>query len=219
MATRIIAEVGSTHAANLELAKRAVDYCVDMKIDAIKFQLFSKDSIFAKNNVYLPKELYREISEYSREQFLDCSASAFDEESMEFLLMTEPPFVKFAYSQKDKTDWIKEVLAHGIEPIVSCDAMSDRAVPDGATKLFCIPQYPVYFHVAFEELFPRFDGFSDHTLGFEQTVSAVSAGAKIIEKHMRCTSKPDSCADSAFALGPAEFASMVASIRSMERGR
>lgn len=219
MSVRIIAEIGSTHAANLDLAKRAVDYCVEMRIDAIKFQLFSKDSVFAKNNVWLPPDLYIEIADYAKEQYLDCSASAFDDASLEFLLLTEPSFVKFAYSQKDKTHWIKEVLSRGIEAIVSCDVMSDKDVPDGATKLLCIPQYPVYFQIAFDELFPRFDGFSDHTLGWEQTLNATSAGAKIIEKHMRTSVKPDNCADSQFALSPAEFSAMVASIRSQEKKR
>lgn len=217
MPTRVIAEIGSTHARDIKRVKKFIDLCAELKVDAVKFQLFSEHSIFAKNNVWLPPDLYMEILEYCRDQYLDCSASVFDEDSFEFLLLTEPPFVKFAYSQRDKTDWIKEVINHGIEAIVSCDCMSDRLIPFEATKLFCIAQYPVYFQINFDELFPRFDGFSDHTLGFEQTLNAVSAGAKIIEKHVRCTSKPDSCADSAFALGPAEFASMVANIRKLER--
>lgn len=215
--TRIIAELGSTHGGSFDLIRRAIDYLVEMRVDAVKFQLFQKDSPFAKNNVWLSPDLFMRAVEYSRENYLDCSASAFDEESFEFLLLSEPPFVKFAYTQGHRIDWIKETLSHGIEAIVSCDVMNEGSIPDGATKLFCLPYYPVYFQVSFEELFPRFDGFSDHTLGWDQTLLAVSAGAKVIEKHMRTSLKPDTCADSRFALSPAEFSAMVASIRSLER--
>lgn len=217
MHTRIIAEIGSTHCGFETLAKQAVDKCVDMGVDAIKFQLFGRESEFAKNNIWLDPELYQEISGYAKLQGLEIGASVFDDESLDFLLSTHPDFVKFAYSQKERIGWIREVLNAGIETIVSCDVMSDKKVPIACTRLFCIPQYPVYFHVCFDEIFPRFNGFSDHTMGFEQTIEAVSAGAKVIEKHMRIDPYDFTTPDSQFALSPAEFSAMVASIRSLEK--
>lgn len=217
MKTRIICEIGSTHCGFLTLAQQAVDKCVDMGVDAIKFQLFAKDSEFAKNNIWLDPELYREISIYAKEQGLDIGASVFDDDSLDFLLGTHPSFVKFAYSQKNQEQRIWEVLKMGVETIVSCDVMSDKRTPIPCLRLFCIPQYPVYFQVCFDELFPRFDGFSDHTLGFEQTMNAVSAGAKVIEKHMRIDPYDFTTPDSQFALAPAEFSAMVASIRALEK--
>jgi sialic acid synthase SpsE len=216
MNTRIIAEVGSTHQGSIELIKRAIDHCVLLRIDAIKFQLFSKNSEAAKANVWLDPVIYHEASEYAKEAALQCGASVFDEYSLDFLLSTDPSFVKFAYSQKGQRPWIQRVLDCGIETIVSCDVMSDKKVPIGCTRLFCIPQYPVYFQICFDELFPRFDGYSDHSMGFEQTVNAVSAGARVIEKHIRITSSYN-CPDDNFALSLAEFSTMVAALRSIRQ--
>jgi len=216
---RIIAEVGSTHGGRLELCKRAVDICVELKVDAVKFQLFPNKAPFVgSGNVWLPPDIFLETVEYAHEQNMQCSASVFDEDSFEFLLSTSPDFIKFAYSKKDRLDWIKDTLSNGYEAIVSCDVMTEASLPKHANlkKLLCIPQYPVYFQVAFDALFPRFDGFSDHTLGFEQSLLAMDAGAKILEKHIKLSANDSSCPDSHFSLSPAELATMVAHIRRKE---
>jgi N,N'-diacetyllegionaminate synthase len=58
-------------------------------------------------------------------------------------------------------------------------------------------------------------GYSDHTLGIEVSIAAVALGATVIEKHLtlgREMSGPDHKA----SLEPAEFATMVQSIRNIE---
>jgi N,N'-diacetyllegionaminate synthase len=216
MSIRIIAEVGSTHMGKIEYAKEAVDRCIDLGVDAIKFQLFPNSEDFTKSgNVWLSPDMYLEIVDYADNQ-IDVTASVFDEDSYRFLLKTKPPFIKFAYSQNRRWNWIDDTLENGIEAVVSCDIMSDRKVAPEATKLFCVPRYPVYEKLVFDELFPRFDGFSDHTLGYAQTLEAVLEGAKIIEKHMTLNHSDIVCPDSYFALRPAELAGMVASIRRIE---
>lgn len=154
--------------------------------------------------------------EYAEEQGIDCSASVFGEDEFEFLIKTNPTFMKFAYSQNHQSGWVSEAIERGINAIVSCDVMSDMRVPKKATKLFCVPQYPVYFEICFDELFPRFDGFSDHTMGYQQTISAVIAGAKIIEKHIKLNHSDVVCPDSFFALGPGDLAAMVSEIRRVQ---
>jgi sialic acid synthase SpsE len=211
---RIVAEVGSTHMGKMDYAKEAVDRCLEAGFDAIKFQLFPNTKPWVgTGNVWLPPDMYLEIAEYSKEQGLDCTASVFDSESFEFLLKQRPPFIKFAYSQKDRTPWIEACDLEGIEPIVSCDVMTDHLVPDSATKLFCLPQYPVYSRISFEGLFPRFHGFSDHTLGYEQTLESVLEGARLVEKHVQLNKSDITCPDSYFALRPAEFVGMCSAIR------
>ncbi len=218
MPTRIIAEVGSTHMGKWDYCREAIDRCADLNIDAIKFQLFPNEERFtASGNVWMPPDLYLRCVEYSHEQRLQCSASVFGADEFDFLLKTKPPFVKFAFSQKDQTPFISEALSQDIETIVSCDIMTDKLVPHGTTKLFCIPQYPVYFNISFDEIFPRFDGFSDHSLGFNQTLEAVASGAKIVEKHITLNHTDIDCPDSFFALRPGDFSAMVHAIKLIDR--
>lgn len=216
---RIIAEIGSTHNNKLEYCKEAIDRCLDMGVDAIKFQLFPKEKKYLESgNIWLDPETYLEAADYARQNLLDCSASVFDEDSFDFLMRTYPPFIKFSYSKKDEIAWIQEAIEN-TEVIVSCDIMTDRSIPNGVTKLFCLPFYPVYYKVQFDHLFPRFDGFSDHTLGYDQTLEAVTMGAKIIEKHMKLDHSDIICPDSYFALAPHEMKHMVTLIRQSERAQ
>lgn len=218
MPARLIAEVGSTHMGRLDYAKEAVERCVEAGFDAIKFQLFPNDPKFTSvGNVWLDPEKYLEIAEHAGACGIDCSASVFDDDSFDFIVRTAPKFMKFAYSNKHRNSWIRECIQNDIEAIVSCDIMSDREIDGRATKLFCIPQYPVYFKVEWYGIFPRFDGFSDHTLGYDQTIEAFHAGAKVIEKHITLTRPGITCPDSFFALTPTEFKFMVNAIRRYER--
>ncbi len=217
MSIRIIGEIGSTHMGKVSYAKETVDRACDAGFDAIKFQLFPDIPKYTSvGNVYLHPEKYLEIAEYAAEQHLDCSASVFDEESFDFLLKTRPSFIKFSYSKKEETSLIEECLEEDIEAIVSCDIMTDSYVSPEATRLFCLPHYPVYFEVNFDRLFPRFDGFSDHTLGYEQTKNAVSNGAKIIEKHLTLNKLDITCPDSYFALRQEEWTHFVNALRRAE---
>lgn len=212
MSLYLIAEAGSSHEGKWEYIEELLDRVAEAGFDAVKFQLFPNVEAFTQTgNVYLPPDLYLDACDYAKAIDLDCTASVFDEDSFDFLLKTRPPFIKFAYSKKEQRAWIEECLEENIEAIVSCDVMSDQKVSKGATKLFCVPRYPVYEQLCFDGIFPRFEGFSDHTLLYNQTIEAVMAGAKIIEKHI--TLPQSTCPDSCFALQPPEFTHMVQALR------
>ncbi len=197
---RLIAELGSCHMGKLERIKEAADRCKKAGVDALKLQLFPNDEKYtAVGNVYLSPELFKLAFEYGRSIDLPITASVFDMESYYFLRNLQPDFIKFAYSQKHQW-WIKDCLDHQMEAIVSCDVMTDHLVPKETTRLYCIAQYPVPYEVSFDGLFPRFTGFSDHTLGVRQTVSAIEAGAQIIEKHIRLGYDDETCSDARFAI-------------------
>lgn len=208
MSIRVIGDLGSCHMGKLSYCKKAVEIAKDIGMDVLKFQLFPPK--FRKGgNIEFPQpweRTWEELVEYSDKLGQKISASVFSLRALETLLLFKPPFVKFSYSQRKNTSMQKIVRDMGIEVIVSCDPLSDRV--DG-TKLYCIPEYPVRYEVAFDEIFPRFDGFSDHTLGYRQTVRAAQFGAKTIEKHMKLDFADINCPDSGFALSPKDFEKMI----------
>jgi sialic acid synthase SpsE len=54
-----------------------------------------------------------------------------------------------------------------------------------------------------------FDGYSDHTLGIETSLIAISRGAKIIEKHFTLDKSDSTIRDHALSATPDEFKQMV----------
>lgn len=208
---RLIAELGSCHMGKLERIQEAILRCKAAGIDALKLQLFPNEEKYtAVGNIYLPPEMFKLAFDYGKMLGVCVSASVFDYDSFCFLRDLRPDFIKFSYGKKNETAWIEETLDLGIEAIVSCDVMTDHLVDNRCTKLYCIVQYPVQFEVAFDELFPRFDGFSDHTLGIRQTVNAIDMGARTIEKHVRLGYSDEICPDASFAIKIEELGSLRA---------
>lgn len=204
MSVRLIAELGSCHMGKLTRIQEAVDLCKEYDME-LKLQLFPNEAPYVPTNVWLDPYMFEVFMSYAKVEGAILSASVFDETSFHFLRKLDPKFIKFAYGKKDQASWIKQTLDDGCEAIVSCDVMSDHLVDNRATKLYCIPEYPVRYEVNFDEIFPRFDGFSDHTLGLRQTKKAIEAGARVIEKHVRLGYDDETCPDARFAVNIREF--------------
>ena len=91
--------------------------------------------------------------------------------------------------------------------------------------MHCNSAYPTPFHDAnlltikkLKKIFKTPIGYSDHTIGYEACISAVSLGASVIEKHITLNTKlvgPDHKA----SLDPKKnFKKMVIYIRNIEKG-
>lgn len=91
------------------------------------------------------------------------------------------------------------------------------------TLLHCVSLYPTPINLANLKTIPFLKkklgiecGFSDHTLGFEASLGAVSLGAHVIEKHLTINKKL-SGPDHKTSLTVSEFKNMVLSIRNMDK--
>lgn len=91
------------------------------------------------------------------------------------------------------------------------------------TVLQCVSSYPAEpkeMHLAnIQDIAKRFKvkaGLSDHTLSHDVAVASVALGARVLEKHLTLR-RSDGGPDSSFSLEPAEFRTMVASIRTVEK--
>ena len=90
------------------------------------------------------------------------------------------------------------------------------------TILHCTTDYPAAMGdvnlqamVTMRDAFGVKIGYSDHTLGYEVAVAAVSLGAVVIEKHLTLD-RESAGPDHAASLEPEEFANMVRAIRNIE---
>lgn len=196
-----IADPGSTHGGDYDTALRQVRYAREAGFDAIKFQMFPPSTdIRSKGNIPLPFDWMPRLISAGKNAGIEVFASVWSTQAMDVLADCGCQSVKFAYSQRHNDNLMKYADGMFKKVYISGDIMTGW--PSIAhIRLYCIPQYPVQYHVAFGELFPaRFQGFSDHTLGTAQTRFAMDAGAIVIEKHVMLDDCKVDCPDSRFAV-------------------
>jgi pseudaminic acid synthase len=182
----------------------------------------------------MPYEWQAELSQYAQHIGLEWLSSAFDLEAVDFLESINCPTYKIASFEIVDTPLIKYVakthkpiiLSTGIATladielaITTCKSVRNHKI----SLLKCTSAYPAPFHEINLKTIPHMEktfnlpvGLSDHTLGIEVALAAVTLGAKIVEKHFILDRKLKG-PDSAFSMEPAEFKQMVSGIRNIEQ--
>ena len=257
MRTIVIAEAGVNHNGRMNLAKKLVDVASSAGADFVKFQAFKAEHLVTHS---LDKANYQRKSgkpsesqyemlkklELSQDEltelFIYCSkkkigfmASAFDKESLKFILnmnieylkvpsgeITNIPYLRFL-GRKNK----KVILSTGMSDINEIEMAVNVLLKSGLAKknltiLHCNTEYPTDFSdvnlnamKTLESKFQTKVGYSDHTKGSHVAIAAVAIGASVIEKHITLNKKlkgPDHSA----SIEPREFIKFVESIRTTE---
>ena len=178
-------------------------------------------------------ELIQECKKYGIEFF----STAFDETSLSFLLELGMSKIKIPSGEITNKPLL-EFIAQFDMPVIMSTGMADlneiqlaievlsnyKLTRENITILHCTSQYPASFEninlraiTSMKKKFNLNIGYSDHTLGAEASIAAVSLGATIIEKHITLDSNmpgPDHKA----SMEPKDFQDMVSAIRNIERG-
>jgi pseudaminic acid synthase len=183
---------------------------------------------------YTPWEWHAGLFEEARALEMDIFSTAFDPSAVDFLEELSVPVHKIASFEIVDIPLIEKMADTG-KPLIISTGMATLGEIEEAVQaargagaeqialLKCTSAYPALPeemnlrtipHLA--EAFGVPVGLSDHTLGIEVPVAAVSLGACIVEKHFTL-SRSKSGPDSAFSLEPQEFAGMVKAIRIAEK--
>ena len=99
--TYIIAEIGSNHDRNFNIAKKLIDIAADAGADAVKFQSFKAEKLFSKKtpkistykkepfellkSLEMPREWHKKLSDYTINKNLHFLSSPFDYEAVDEL--------------------------------------------------------------------------------------------------------------------------------------
>ena len=70
----VIAEIGANHNGDMELAKKMIDSAKECGADCVKFQSWTKDTIFSKRvyeDNYFLRDDYRNRTDYTLEEIVD----------------------------------------------------------------------------------------------------------------------------------------------------
>ena len=255
--TLIIAEAGVNHNGRMNLARRLVDVAASAGADFIKFQAFKSKNLVthsldkanyqkksgkASESQYemlrkleLSQSELTELYKYCLDKNIGFMVSAFDEESLKFILNMDIEYLKVPSGEITNIPYLRRIGRKNKKVILST-GMSDMNEVEMAVKallqsglarknltiLHCNTEYPTDFSDvnlnAMKTLQSKFKtkvGYSDHTKGSHVSIAAVSLGASVIEKHITLNKKlkgPDHSA----SLEPKEFIRFVEDIRTTE---
>ncbi len=117
----------------------------------------------------------------------------------------------------DNPDLARLIISHNKETFISLGMYKGDSPPFGIKNnifyLWCKSKYPTYPWEL--ENFPKsfsnsiYAGYSDHTIGIEIPLLAISRGAKIIEKHFTLDKSDTTIRDHALSATPDEFSQLV----------
>lgn len=182
---------------------------------------------------YTPWEWQPRLKEEADKIGLTLFSSPFDPTAVDFLDRMDVPAYKIASFELVDIPLIEYVAKKG-KPIIMSTGMGTLGEIDEAVRavkttgnqqlilLKCVSAYPADPKDMNLRTIPNLcgtfgllAGLSDHTLGHDVAVAAVSLGARVIEKHFTLSRK-DGGPDSAFSMEPDEFRVMVDTIRMIE---
>jgi len=188
----------------------------------------------------LKKQEYSNLALFAKRNNIQFFATPFDKHSFKFLNKIQNLF-KISSGDNDHYHLIK-LVANSLKPIILSTGMSNvniikktvnlineiwskNSFNSKISLLHCISNYPTKdsdlnlnrIRTLIKE-FPNCKiGFSDHSLGIDASLYAVSIGAKVIEKHFTLDNNYSDFRDHKIALNPENFKLMVKKIRKLEK--
>lgn len=253
----IIAEMSGNHNHNIKKAYRIIDAAAKAKVDAIKLQTYTPDTITIDcdnkcfqvkvnkawkgqtlynlyKKAYTPWDWQPKLKKYAESKGLICFSTPFDPTAVDFLEKMNVQLYKIASFEvidipllerigKTKKPVIMSRGMASLEEIKLAISTLKKSGCPSIALLHCISSYPAKYEemnmATISDMIKKFEGIvglSDHSPGIIASVSAISLGALIIEKHITL-SRADGGPDAEFSLEPEEFKELVKSIRNTEK--
>jgi N-acetylneuraminate synthase len=155
----IIAELGANHNGDMKLARQLIIEAKEAGADCVKFQSWTKDSVFARKKYednYFIADDYRDRTDYTLEEIvdaysiseeellemkkfadelgIDCTSTPFSKKEADFLVdELDTPFIKVASMDLNNYPFL-EYLAKKQKPMVIATGLSELYEIDKAVK-------------------------------------------------------------------------------------
>lgn len=193
---KIIVDLFNQHSSNLDDLKRMALSAWMSGADSAKLQVFTSKSIWGDDSrkyLEMSYEQVKEFKEYCDMIGIEFSATAFDEERIEWLDSLNVNYYKIAsVTAKTKPKLVEKILQKNKPTIISLGQYPDGVFPFGFNSnisyLYCVSKYPTMLDDERVKNMPNFStqgylGYSDHTLGISAAIKSYFNGARILEKH------------------------------------
>jgi len=242
--TYIIAEIGSNHNQSLDLAKEMIISAKESGADAVKFQSIDVDELYFNpsqkikdlhKKIDLSEQWHYDLKDYCDNQQITFFSAPTYLKSIDILEDINVELYKLASAQIGTFPQLIEAVIKLKKPTLISTGIVSYSELEGVVKTFakynhdnfaifhCNSLYPTPYEKAnlhlievYKSMFGKTVGYSDHTEGIYASLSAVTLGAKIIERHFT-TDKNLPIPDASISILPNEFKDMVQGIRAIEK--
>ena len=213
-----ISEIGMNYNGNINLCYELIKQSKYSGADIVKFQIGWRDKNGEINN--LTENKIKKLVEWSKYFEIQIMFSIISNDGFEKLKNYEFSDYKIASrTVKHDIDLAKKILDLKKNTFVSL-GMSDKENPPKELSsyknikyMWCKSEYPTDlddlkdFPKDFKKTF--FTGYSDHSIGIEMPLLAISRGASVIEKHFTLDKSDQTIRDHTLSATPDEFGSMT----------
>jgi sialic acid synthase SpsE len=211
-----IAEIGLNHNGNFDLCFELIKQAKISGADIVKFQLGWRDKE-GEINQFDQKKI-KQLIDWANYFELELLFSIISKDALNLIM----PFNFKKYKIASRTikydmELAKKIIAQKKEVIISLGMWHNKKPPFSQNKkiqyLWCLSKYPT--HPNDLKNLPKnfnnsiFSGYSDHSIGIETVLIAITRGAKIIEKHFTLDKSSTVIRDHSLSATPKEFATMV----------
>ena len=239
----IVAEAGINHNGDIKIAKKMIEAAAKCGADAVKFQTIFTEELFSEvlnpevidfaNKVSFNKKQHLELMKHATKCGIEFFSTPVGKKSAELLDSINVKSIKIASGEITNHEMIKKIAKMGKPMIISTGMTTISEIADVVKivksnncpfiLLHCNASYPTPIEDANLNTIPylhsTFDvpiGYSDHTIGNESCLVAVSLGACVIEKHFTLDKKMDG-PDQKLSADTIEFTELVSKIRTVEK--
>lgn len=211
-----IAEVGLNYNGNFALAYELIRQAKLAGADIAKFQLGWRDKEGEINHIDLAS--LKRLKEWCDYFGIEFTVSIITDAAFDMARQIDFKRYKIASrTVKEKPDLVRRIVKEGKETIISLGMWDKDKPPLKKDKkiryLWCRSRYPVEpkdlvgmpkdFKVSI------YNGYSDHSIGIDAPLIAISRGARIIEKHITLDKSDTTIRDHVLSATPSEFRLMV----------
>ena len=216
----LIAEIGINHNGILDIAKKLIDAAKECGFDAVKFQKRTIDIVYDKKTLDTPrqspwgtttkeqklglefeKKEYDEVDSYCKKLKIDWFASAWDNQSLEFLDNYDLKYHKIASAMIIDKNLLESVAQRKKHTFIST-GMSNKEDINKAINIFkknecpfelmhCVSTYPMKVEDAnlttISQLKKEYNcnvGYSGHENGVTVSLAAIMLGITSLERHI-----------------------------------
>ena len=221
MSVIFVAEIGMNSDGNFDLNYELIRQAKWAGADIAKFQVGwrgEKDEIN-----YMDEDRLLLLKQWCDQFEIEFMVSVITPEALELVRRVGVNRYKVASrSVKDNPKMCEDMISENKEIFISLGMWDKSEKPfkgENIKYLYCKSLYPTrYADVTdFPENFDNFYGYSDHLMGIEGCLLAISRGAKLIEKHFTLNKTSRVIRDHSLSATPEEFRQMTTLGRDLAR--